>query len=491
MYEKAHSTDDQTTIKLVRKETGEANLFPMQYCGSLLTKSNSLVFLLGLLTLAGGRCFTSVQAMSPTPPTTTDTNTLLPHLRKAFPTVESYEILTTIVQSNAKGFILKLEDSQNADTGSTTTPSQVFMKLVDASEYVSQKKDWNDLRRTLMYARTEERFYASIQPLLAQKGFHGTPTCYLSESDLQGWIGDDEHATDAANPTVDKDSLPDADKKGGLLILDCISPNTHFQDSPLTMDQCRSCLAAVAQLHAAAWQDTALLERAERELSKASFHLSTRNPKELAGIESAWAGFCEAFSAEMQEAGLANQPDILDLGRRLAAVAEYTSRQVSPAPKEPFATLIHGDYKSMNAFLPRKPDDPAILVDFASCGPGLGMSDVAMHIHHAVVPENLENGGEEALVKYYWQCLQNSLNDVEYPWEEALRHYKLAVVDYGRFFMARMWKGATPAVMLKKKDNKNVNLINRSPPAAMRFIRQLNTYLKEIEEEVKANSQEL
>eukprot|EP00977_Amphora_coffeiformis_P000191 scaffold54_cov158-Amphora_coffeaeformis.AAC.5 len=341
----------------------------------------------------------------------TSTHYLLSSLRKAFPTVQSYEVVTTIVQSNAKGFILNLVDKQNPDT----TPSQVFVKLVEVSEYVPVKKDWPDLRRTLMYARTEERFYASMQPVLAERGFHGTPRCYLSESDFAGWIRDDEKATDTADPTIDKDALPDPEKKGGLLILDCIPPETHFQDSPLTMDQCRSCLTAVSSLHAAAWQDQTLLERADRELSKASFHLSTRNPKELAGIEESWVGFCEAFSNEMKEAGLADQASIHQyLARRLATVAEQVSRAVSPGPSEPYATLIHGDYKSMNVFLPRNKDDPAILVDFASAGCGMGMSDVAMHIHHAVIPEQLANGGEEALVKHYWQSLQDSLT-VDYP----------------------------------------------------------------------------
>lgn len=39
-----------------------------------------------------------------------------------------------------------------------------------------------------------------------------------------------------------------------------------------------------------------------------------------------------------------------------------------------------------------------------------------MHAHHAIVPEQLDNGGEESLVKYYWQTLQDSLT-VEYPWD--------------------------------------------------------------------------
>jgi hypothetical protein len=50
----------------------------------------------------------------------------------------------------------------------------------------------------------------------------------------------------------------------------------------------------------------------------------------------------------------------------------------------------------MNVFLPHDVvNGKTLLVDYASTGVGLGMSDVAMHLHHAVLPEDLANGGEE------------------------------------------------------------------------------------------------
>lgn len=435
-------------------------------------------------------------ALSSTQTQTAHNNFLLPHLRKAFPDVQSYKVLQTIVQSNAKGFILQLQHKEDTCTNDQAVPDRVFVKWVNAADYVASKKDWADLRRTLLYARTEERFYANLQPLLRKKGFTQTPKCYLSESYLDGWIADEERATDAADASVDKDTLPDAANKGGLIVLECLdTEQTYFQDSPLTIPQCQACLKAVARLHAAGWQDRSLLEDAARDLSRASFHLATRNPKELAAIDQTWQGFCEAFKAEMVEAGLLrgneheNDSGISALGRRLAAVANYVSEQVSPSPTDAYATLTHGDYKALNIFLPRTDDtkssnNEAILVDFASSGVGLGMSDVAMHVHHAVVPEQLADGGEEALVRYYWECLCEA-GVTDYPWEVAWRHYKLAVVDYGRFFMARMWKNATPETMHKKKGNTNVNLINRSPPAAMAFVERLNKYLSEIEAEIE------
>ena len=96
---------------------------------------------------------------------------LLPKLQQAFgPNLKKYEILETIVQPNAVGFKLKLfpppslependEDSNNTDTDATKTesaasssswPDEVFFKQVLATDYQSNRKDWSDLRRTLL-----------------------------------------------------------------------------------------------------------------------------------------------------------------------------------------------------------------------------------------------------------------------------------------------------------------------------------------------------
>lgn len=442
----------------------------------------------------------------------------LPTLKHAFPTAVSCDILDTIVQANAQGFKLQVhlqpsneEDDPNDDNDQNNIKSSVvnvFWKQVRASDYVSVKNDWSDLRRTLLYARTETRFYQEVLPRLQAKHAslvqHLTPTVYHAEYTLEPWIPEDERATALACPQIDKDTLPDPKSKGGCLILECMDATKYYQDSPLTIEECQHCLHAVARLHAAAWQDVDLLTFAEERLSKASFHLRMRNPKELAGIERTWQDFVQAFELPLQDCGLWQVTSFQQMGQRMARLAEYVSDQVSPQPTDRYATLIHGDYKSMNVFLPQKQqcavsnyddlptndiaDDHAVLVDFASTGVGLGMSDLAMHIRHAVLPEHLQNGGEEALVRYYWEYLCTHISgETQYPWEDAWRHYRLAVVDYFRFFLARMWKGATPATLAKKRDNKNVNLINRNIPAAIAFLQKVHEYLAEVEKEYEAS----
>jgi hypothetical protein len=174
------------------------------------------------------------------------------------------------------------------------------------------------------------------------------------------------------------------------------------------------------------------------------------------------------------------------LGKRIAATATYISDQLTPqSVSDPYVTLVHGDFKSMNVFLSKDGTKPAVMVDYASTGTGIGMSDVAMHIHHAVLPEHLAGGGEEELLRHYWNTVNERLASVGkvYPWEVAESHYHLAVADYFRFFLGRFWNTTTVASMEKNADSKNTCLLNRHVDAAMAFVRRVDAYLIEIEKE--------
>jgi hypothetical protein len=408
---------------------------------------------------------------------------LLPILRQAFPNVTGYDTLASVIQANAEGHRVVLND----------TGEDVFVKQVDASKYYAVKS-WPDFRRTLMYLRTEVRFYKELMPDLRQRGFDAAPNIYRADYNLHGWIGEDEQATDQSQPQPSDISLSSADeskKKGGYIVMESIGEDHYFQDSPITMDQAKETLSAVAGLHASAWEDKELLQKSERWLSRGSYHLKTRNVKELAGMEQAWEHFASNFEDLMD-------PELFGrcktIGTRIKGLAEYISTEVSPGPNDPYATLAHGDFKSMNCFLPKNSSTSSgsrgvVLVDFASTGVGLGMSDVAMHIHHAVRPADLENGGEEELLDHYLQTLDDLLGpSCSYPHEVALRHYRLAVADYFRFFLGRFWKSATPESFETKKDSKNTALINRNVDAALAFLDRVEGYLKQIEKERATNS---
>jgi Ecdysteroid kinase-like family len=394
---------------------------------------------------------------------------LLPVLQEVLPDVKSYETLKVISQAGAEGRILKV------DTGKT-----IFIKTVSARAY--EHKKWPDLRRTLLYIRTEARFYNETLPLMEAKGLKGmAPHCYRATYNLEGLISDNDKSVDVSQTEPIGEGVLDG--KGGCLILDCMDMNVYFQDSPLTPAQCKQCLAACAKLHAAAWEDCELLTEAELRLSRGSYSLQMRNPKEYQGLVQAWENFMANFRDQAPE--LFEKESVQQLGERTHKLAEYISRQTMLEPTDPCATLVHGDYKSMNVFIPQDATKDAVMIDFASTGVGVGMSDVAMHIYHALKPQDID---EDDLIDSYLQVLNESrrmVNPAAVPYskEAATRHFRLAVVDYFRFFCGRFWTSSSMETFAKAKDAPNINLINRNVKSALNFVAKVDEFLGEIEKE--------
>ena len=73
-----------------------------------------------------------------------------------------------------------------------------------------------------------------------------------------------------------------------------------------------------------------------------------------------------------------------------------------------------------------------------------------------------------------------------YTRETALRHYRLAVLDYGRFVAARFWTAASPEAFAAKASNPNTTLVNRSTDAALRFVERIDACLSTFEAEAAA-----
>jgi len=409
------------------------------------------------------------------------------------------------------------------DPNATVEETELFLKRVAASSYAH--KSWTDMRRTLVYIRTEVRFYNEIAPLLLADRSGGATTTTLrkhlpavhhADYDLGGLVPEDSPATDAEQPSPFQEGGDNNDwevrkgrsleGRGGHILLESLSPSHgYFQDSPITPTQSLSCLRAVAELHAAAWGNEPLLRTIGDRLSTAggSYQLAFRNPKELQNMVASWEGFRERFAGlKDQEASvrILERDSVMRLGRRVYEMAEYVSGELTPSAGDEHATMVHGDFKAMNVFLPveeKEGSGDAIMIDFSCAGIGYGMSDVAMHIVHAVLPRDLENGGEKRLVEGYLSALEDAMNrklgaggsekDDEsrwtYPREAATRHYRLACVDYLRFIMGRFWRSATPESFEKKRESKNTTLINRNLEAAMAFIEKVDGYLEEFERE--------
>lgn len=384
------------------------------------------------------------------------------------PDVTSIQILNIVKQPNAQGIRLL-----------TNTGEHLFVKTLDAANY--GHKVWPDLKRTLLYGRTEVRFYSEMLPKLESKGLTGmAPICYRAISNLDGLIADSACAVDVSN---DDDPKATLQGRGAFLVLQAVDMERYFQDSPLTPEQTSQCLAAVARLHAAAWEDHDLLTSAACRLSRGSYHLQMRAPKELTRMVQSWDFFRKQFQDYAPD--LFAKPSVQRLGQRIFDVAHRVSVELSPGPHDPYATLVHGDYKAMNIFLPKDASNEAIMIDFASTGVGIGMSDVAMHVYHALRPNEID---EEALVTGYLDALSKARlvcnqNAVPYPKDVAMRHFRLAVIDYFRFFLGRFWNVATIETMKQKKHSRNSNLINRDPDAAMAFVATVDRFLTEYENE--------
>jgi len=299
-----------------------------------------------------------------------------------------------------------------------------------------------------------------------------SPTCYLADYNLDG---------------IFEDGSKELRGYGGALVLDSISKDDYFQQSPLNFLQAEVCLVSAARLHAAGWEDQNLLAQTADRLSSfgGSYHLNIRNPKEIENIIQSWDDFMANFKHFDEE--LFNRDEIKKLGQRISNSARAISQELSPNPNDSYATIVHGDYKAMNVFLPRNPhEDQALMIDFASTGVGLGISDVAMLIAHGISSKNLSEGGEFRLVDVYLSTLEK--NGVSYPRDVAIRHYRLATIDYFRFVLGRFWRSATPETFEKRKNSPNTTLVNRNVDAALAFIIRTNEYLKLFEEESHVNS---
>ena len=141
-----------------------------------------------------------------------------------------------------------------------------------------------------MYLRTETRFYQEILPQLqtadGSKHRVNVPKIYFANCNLEGLVTDEEKATD---PAAEVEPSRECEQgQGGVIVMEAIdTAERYFQDSPLTVPDAKRTLTAVAKLHAAAWEQTDLLEHAYDRLSRGRYHLATRHPKQLANMKEA------------------------------------------------------------------------------------------------------------------------------------------------------------------------------------------------------------
>jgi len=429
---------------------------------------------------------------------------ILTKLQSIDSNILSYDTTAHIVQASAEGFVIKAHSFNT----SQQTVRHFFVKYVEPKKY--SDKPWLDLRRTVHYTRTEVRFYNEILPLLKREVNDDWPICpnvYLADYKLDGLLEEEEtievnHITDGTNSAsvgnyhnIRDPTTSVLDGKYGILVMDNVKEvNNGFQRAPLNSKMAQASVEALAKFHAMAFKKEEILSTVSKRLCRfgGSYHLKNRNPKEIKCLIKAWKDFIQNIRPNAPH-GFFDDIKLLDLGNRVFIAAEYISNVLSPSPNEPFATIVHGDYKAMNIFFfednnETNPTRP-LLIDFASSGVGLGTSDLAMHIAHAISLEDLENGMEELLFDLYFNTLQKNLpksRNFEYSRNAAWRHYKFGAVDYFRFILGRQWNGVTPGVFEERSHDLNFGMINRSIDSALHFVKRVDLYLREIEDEMES-----
>jgi len=374
-----------------------------------------------------------------------------------------------IHQSNSESALLKIMMKD-------TTTITFFAKKVTASLFPVKK--WPDMRRTLCYMRNEIVFYKDFLPTLSSRGVQ-LPSLLGEMSDFAA-IGDGHmHCEPGTRPSSD---IP----LGGILFLSFLPPSSFYQNSPLSFDEVTQTLKAIAALHASGWEDSELLERLSKATGIAgSYTLANRNPIEVGRVASNWSKYLSEFSHCDPE--FVSRSEIMTLGYRVQKIAEWVASQLSATPSTPLATIQHGDFKAMNVFLSKSDSDGAVLIDFASCGVGLPMSDISMHLCHAIPPSQLSSPtqGEDAMLDIYFNELES--RGVKIDRAVLTRQYQLGCVNYWRFMCGRFYGTSSPESYEKAKGNRNVALINRDVEAAFAFAAKCEGYVCAFEAEMGEN----
>lgn len=311
------------------------------------------------------------------------------------------------------------------------------------------------------------------------------------------------------------------------LVLEDVSHTKYIHTSPLPSDSARAALSALAALHAGFWERRDALSAARAVLSAPACYwaLARRPQAELANIPSKWAEFCEGLQGMVQDISVAgalgeeknsenalikgflSTPGIRELGSRLQAVAkkvdddlhgigfarmsaaslEIAGGNLGVVTSDAWRTVVHGDAKAMNMFLPasEEPDARATLVDFQWAGVGPCMCDVALLLAHGVERDALSGGRHDGLLRWYYAALSRGIGaDAarRFPYEAAVRLYKLAVVDYGRMVVGRFLGDGAVETFRQKKGDKNASMVYRDVGGCVEFFLRVREYLTEVEQ---------
>jgi len=301
-----------------------------------------------------------------------------------------------------------------------------------------------------------------------------------------------------------------------------LSPADGWYQEWLLQDteSCQTALSTFAKIHAFFWtgsnfwrnEKEAANELEEGVWSSGSYvqpqaqNSETVNQCKIVAQE--WATKRMKFETELSSF------DYWDnLGERLESVAEECGRLAHPfADDTPelseqyhkYRTFTHGDPKQANLLFRRaatstdgsnnKQGELQLgLLDFQWAGFGLAATDIAHFITSGVHADVLVDGGEEKLLRYYFDELQTHLVEFgayrtaedaieNYSYETFMDQYDIAVLDICRLMIAYTWSRFTEPVERDDEAGKvrtmNKTSYNKSIPTVVWLLSRCDEIMK-------------
>lgn len=364
----------------------------------------------------------------------------------------------------------------------------VFETLSHAQE--KMKSAPHKLVRDVNSYKVETSFLSSkaCKAVIETAGLH-IPKCYdanLQPNDL--------------NPIESKFSV----------LLEDFSPSDGWSQRWLLQDETeiKATLTTFAKLHAFFWSGSSFWndqEEAAQELEDGVWKsASYTQPKlqtlnQCSNVAKGWA-----TSKLKCEKELSSFDYWDNLGTRLESTAEENGRQAHPFAEEgsslsdeykQYRTFVHGDPKQANLFFRRSSSEGGIdvgLIDFQWSGFGLAATDIAHFITAAVHADRLNDGGEDALLRYYHDNLQTYLVEYgvypsaddaaqKFSYELFMKQYETGVLDMCRLVIAYAWARFEP---VDKDDTvgcartMNKNSYNKSLPNVVWLMSRCDEIMK-------------
>lgn len=285
------------------------------------------------------------------------------------------------------------------------------------------------------------------------------------------------------------DSIP-LESKFSVLLED-FSPSDGWSQRWLldSEEECRATLTTFAKMHGFFWSGSSFWNDtdAAKELEAGVWESASYVQPKLQTLNQ-----CENVAKGWETSRLKCQKELEgfsywdNLGERLQSVAAENGREAHPFAESDvsekyykYRTFTHGDPKQANLFFRSTEDGSKVgLIDFQWAGFGLAATDIAHFISAAVRADLLVDGGEESLLRYYYDELQTNLVEygafgsiedanTQFSYEVFREQYETGVLDMCRLVIAYAWSRFEP---VDKDDamgcarTMNKNSYNKSMP---------------------------